>query len=148
MDENNYRSTYREINNIPCVFEKGILQQCCRCRKAQHFNLAERIGVACTDTGAQKLCREFVTTLREKSVFALQLSSTENEKLPHAKEIKIQCGGVLGLQELPGAKTVDGDVHQLLHQALADSNDMDILPYELIVRSVVRFEGRKRRQKN
>lgn len=150
MDENSYRSTYSEINDLPCAFEKSILQQCCHCHKAKHFNLAERIGVACTNTDAQKQCRTFLSIMREKSVFALQLSKANNGKLPHAKEIKIQCGGINGLQELfkdSSDKDMDKDINQLLNHLIGEPSDLELLPYDRIIRSVVSFEGRKRRRK-
>lgn len=145
MDENNYRDTYREFNELPCVYEKAVLQQCCSCRRARHFNLAERIGVACTDTASQERCRQFLAILQEKSVFALQLPNPELVQLPHAKKIKIQCGGVLGLLAANGNNSSDKDVNVLLEQAIDRFEGMESLPYEEIVRSIVRFEGRKRR---
>jgi hypothetical protein len=148
VDEDNYRSTYQEFNELPCVFEKGILQQCCKCHLARHFNLAERVGVACSSGPAQEQCREFLSTMQEKSVFALQLTPSADGKLPHAKKIKIQCGGVNGLQMLHGTDQIDKDVNQLLDHAVEYYGAMQQLPYEEIMRSVVVFEGRKRRGKS
>jgi hypothetical protein len=148
MDEDNYRSTYREFNELPCLFEKAVLQQCCRCHLAKHFNLAERIGVACTSDTAQDQCRAFLSIMKDKSIFALQLPVTEDGKLPHAKKIKIQCGGINGLQILQGAGDMDKDVNHLLNNAVKHFGGLDQLPYEQIVRSVVSFEGRKRRNKS
>lgn len=148
MDEDNYRSTYREFNELPCVFEKGILQQCCKCHLARHFNLAERVGVACNSGAAQQQCRSFLSIMQDKSVFALQLTPSADGKLPHAKKIKIQCGGINGLQMLDGATQMDKDVNQLLNHAFEQYGDMERLPYEEIMRSVVTFEGRKRRGKS
>lgn len=150
MDETNYRSTYSEINDLPCAFEKAILQQCCRCHKAKHFNLAERIGVACTNTDAQKQCRTFLSIMRDKSVFALQLSKVNNGKLPHAKEIKIQCGGVNGLNELfqdSGGGDIGKDINQLLNHLIGETSEPEALPYDRIIRSVASFEGRKHRHR-
>jgi len=148
VDEDNYRSTYREFNELPCVFEKGILQQCCKCHLARHFNLAERVGVACNSGAAQQQCLAFLSIMQDKSVFALQLTPSSDGKLPHAKKIKIQCGGINGLQMLDGATQVVKDVNQLLNHAIERYGDMERLPYEEIVRSVVTFEGRKRRKKS
>ena len=148
MDEDNYRSTYREFNELPCLFEKGVLQQCCKCHLAKHFNLAERVGVACSSRAAQEQCREFLSIMQDKSVFALQLTPTADGKLPHAKKIKIQCGGVNGLQMLNRVAQMDKDVNKLLNHALEHYGNMEQLPYEEIMRNVVTFEGRKRRKKS
>ena len=148
MDEDTYRSTYREVNELPCVFEKAVLQQCCGCRLAKHFNLAERIGVACTSGTAQDQCRAFLSVMQEKSIFALQLPLSGDDKLPHAKKIKIQCGGVNGLEMLEETTGIGKDVNRLLNKAVEHFGSLDKLPYEQIVRSVVSFEGRKRRKEN
>jgi len=147
MDEDNYRSAYREFNELPCLFEKAILQHCCKCRLARHFNLAERVGVACSTTTAQEQCREFLSIMQDKSIFALQLTPSADGKLPHAKKIKIQCGGIVGLQLLDGADGMDKDVHLLLGNAVEHFGSLGQLPFEQIVRSVASFEGRKRRKK-
>ena len=131
----------------PCLFEKGVLQRCCACHLAKHFNLAERVGVACTARAAQQQCREFLAIMQEKSVFALQLTPTDDGKLPHAKKIKIQCGGINGLHTLDGAADLGKDVNRLLDHAVKHFGGMAQLPFEQIVRSVVAFEGRKRRKK-
>jgi len=145
MDENNYRSTYREINELPCAFEKALLQQCCQCHLARHFNLAERIGVACTVKVAHEQCREFLAIMHEKSVFALHFPLPETGKLPHAKEIKIQCGSVNGLLALARPDENNKDVNVLLVKTTTRFSGLDKLPYEQIVRDVASFEGRKRR---
>lgn len=146
MDETNYRSTYREINDLPCVYEKAILQQCCQCHRARHFNLAERIGVACTNTAEQKRCQVFLELMQQKSVFALQLPGQDGTDLPHAKKIKIQCGGIIGLQSLFPGTDPEKDVSALLDESLHRHKDLQSLPYEELVRSVVSFEGRRRKR--
>lgn len=145
MDEDNYRSTYSQYNELPCLFEKAVLQQCCKCHLARHFNLAERIGVACSEASAQQQCREFLSIMREKSIFALQLTPSADGKLPHAKKIKIQCGGINGLHLLESEGTPDKDVNLLMTRAVSQYGSVAKLPFEQIIRSVVAFEGRKRR---
>jgi hypothetical protein len=146
MDENNYRQTYREFNDLPCVYEKAILQQCCTCRRARHFNLAERIGVACSDPDSQGQCREFLGTLQQKSVFALQIPGPIDSELPHSKKIKIQCGGIIGLQQIEKLQIGDRDVNALLDRAIEVFGDLQSLPFEELVRGVVSFEGRRRKR--
>lgn len=146
MDENHYRNTYRQFNDLPCVYEKAILQRCCSCGLAHHFNLAERIGVACSSNDAQNRCKKFLSILQRKSVFALQTPDQAQGELPHAKKIKIQCGGAIGLKSLENMQVADLDINALLDRACELHDDIESLPYEELVRSVVHFEGRKRRR--
>ncbi len=84
--------------------------------------------------------------LRDKANFVLGLVRTPGE-LPHAANIKIQCGGLAGLQQsLTGTREVS-DIYELIDQARIEYGDFASLPYSSIVRAVSRFEGRKRRKK-
>lgn len=71
------------------------------------------------------------------------------QKLPHAKEIKIQCGGLLGLDlmvydlklELPAVR----DVHGLVDGAIAKFGALEALPFSEIIKSISTYESRHRR---
>lgn len=148
MEENEYRSLYHEINELRCVFEKAILRQCCQCSVARHFNLAERIGVACTQTAAQQLCTDFLKTMHTKSAFAVH-AEPGDAPLPHAREIKIQCGSIIGLQQelLHTDDAGTRDIHALLSQALEQYDAIEALPYEQVIRGVANYEGRRRKKR-
>ena len=138
MDESAYRSARGGINRLPCVFEKALLLRCAACTLAQTHALAERETLACTEAAAHDACREFYKRLREKSLFALKLAAAP-ERIPHALETKLQCGGLsglYGLQEEPGKPL---DVHRLLATA-----DVAELPYSRIIQGVAAWQGRKR----
>lgn len=149
MDEDNYRDTYRTINETRCWFEKSINSRKCRCARMERFNLADREGVRCTHKEAQLQCEQLLQQLREKAIFALQMTKLDGP-LPHAKEVKVQLGGMLGLQkllhpELDGADEVE-DIHGILEQAVGAYGSIDALPYERIVQTVVQIQGRHRRR--
>lgn len=147
MDEQEYRSTYQSINELRCVFEKAILSRRCACSCCARFHLADREGAACESLSAHQRCSAFLHQLRHNALFALKLTQLQGE-LPHAKEIKVQTGGLLGLQQIlsnePTADSVD-DIAGLLTQALLHHPSLEALPYPRIMQSVVNFEGRKRR---
>jgi hypothetical protein len=147
MDEDIYRETYRRVNPLPCVFEKAILRTCCRCSLAQRLNLAEREAVACTASEAQQRCRGILESLHEKAIFTVR-APHETGPLPHGKEIRIQCGGLLGLsQTLHESEEVAAveDVDDLLRQAIDRYGDSRQLPYQDIVRAIAAYRNRARR---
>ncbi|MDH5443979.1 MAG: hypothetical protein OEY52_00390 [Gammaproteobacteria bacterium] len=150
MEENNYRDTYRSINPLRCVFEKSINTRRCHCSLSERFNLADREGVRCTVDLAQKRCTTLLETLRSKAIFTMQLTRIDGA-LPHNKEIKVQTGGLLGLQNLidPAYDETLGiqDIHQLINQAIEIYKSTDEFPYNEIVRKVAKFEGRNKRVK-
>ena len=150
MDETQYRDTYSSINETRCWFEKSINSRKCKCARMERFNLADREGVRCTQKVAQRQCHELLQTLRGKALFALQLTRVEGP-LPHAKEVKVQLGGMLGLQaalhpELTEADMVE-DIHGIIQQGLQKYARIEHFPYTEIVQTVVQIEGRTTRRR-
>ena len=91
-------------------------------------------------------CEEVLEVLRGKATFALKLQQVDGP-LPHAKELKVQCGGMLGVQESlthEASELVD-DIHQLLENAFAEYGSADTLPYSEVVRTITSFVPRKKR---
>lgn len=146
MDEEQYRATYHVVNERRCVFEKALNSRVCACECAQRFNLADREGVACRALAAQAQCQSLLDKFRETARFALHLKQVTGP-LPHASEIKVQNGGLLGLQTVLTsiASTPVANVHGLVSEAIKKYGDLDGLPYGRIVQSMVHFEMRRRR---
>lgn len=151
MEENEYRDTYKSINPTRCVFEKSINTRRCQCSLAQRFNLADREGVRCTVDLAQKRCITLLSIMRDKALFAMQLTKIDGP-LPHGKEIKVQTGGLLGLQKLldPALadKTEVTDIQAVLNRAIECYSNIEQFPFEQLVQDIVHFEGRSRKTRS
>ena len=149
MEENEYKSTYSEIASIRCEFEKALTNNKARCAYARHFWLADREGYACKSTESSTKCRELLVKLRENSRFILKLQQA-GEQLPHNMEIRVQAGGISGIQALfsAGPEEKVEDIHALVEQAEAEYGGLERLPYNRIVQSVSRFQGRKSRKRS
>jgi len=143
MDEDNFRSTYKQLNPDRCCFEKSITAKRCSCQYAIKFLLASREGVKCNNLKSKKKCVLFLTTLREHARFSLKLTKIDGP-LPHKKEIKIQVGGLLGLQS--SIKYIDDknipNIVELLKNATSEYQTIEKYPYDYIIQSVVNFEIR------
>ncbi len=146
MEENEFKKTYRTVNNAPCIFAKAILRRCCACSRSQKLFIAEREAVACKSPGGRQRCEEVLEVLRDKATFALKLSHIDSP-LPHAKELKVQCGGMLGLEAslTQQSSEVVGDIHQLLEKAFAQYGAAETLPYTEVVRTITAYQSRKKR---
>lgn len=146
MEEDQYKSVYRSVNEQKCVFEKAINTRRCRCARSHRFCLADREGVACTLSTALQRCDVFIGQLRDRARFALQQPSIGGP-LPHTKEIKVQLGGVHGLANVlaPGAADPVPDIDATLREALAQYGTIEQLPYSDIMHTLVHFEARARR---
>lgn len=149
LNEDAYGKARAEAVRRDCPFEKAILSGCCRCSLASRHNIAEREAVSCGSPSAHVACKNLHGLLVEKALFALRIPRF-TEKLPHAKEMKIQCGGLFGLERvasrLEGDPSFVSDVSALVSTALEKFGQLDSLPYSEIVKSVSAFEIRQRHQ--
>jgi hypothetical protein len=143
MDEDAFKSARDEINRLPCVFENALLSGCAVCELSAGHALAERQIIACTSPVARVDCGQLAALLREKSAFALRLTSTQRI-LPHAMIMKIQCGGLQGLQLALDSKTAIADVRRLVLKSRERFGELAALPFSEIVKGVAAFQLRKR----
>jgi hypothetical protein len=143
MDEDYFRSTYKQLNPDRCCFEKSITAKRCSCQHAIKFLLASREGVKCNNLESKKTCSLFLITLREQARFSLKQTKIDGP-LPHKKEIKIQVGGLLGLQRLiTNIYEINiPNVIELLKNANSKYQSIELYPYDDIIQSVVNFEIR------
>jgi hypothetical protein len=150
MEEQEYRATYQALNQRRCVFEKAINSRRCICTQAARFNLADREGVACESDAGNTLCIELLDAMRRNARFTLHITHADGP-LPHAKEIRVQIGGLLGLQKLlhPDLAHADSvyNINGLASEALERYRHIEDLPYDLIVQTIVNFKGRKKRMR-
>ena len=149
MDESEYKEVYQSVNKLRCVFEKAILTQRYNCEKVIRINIAEREAAGCDDQTAQQQCQRLLEMLRKNAAFSLKMTHIQGV-LPHAKEMKIQCGGLNGLQQslvdtgLPSVSTEN--IVGLIQAATKFFHILDELPFQEIVKSITAYEGRKRKK--
>ncbi len=147
MDQDAFRKTYREVNEVYCAFEKSVLTNECRCSQAERFCIAEREGVHCRSPERQTRCLHWLELLREQARFALR-SDEERRLLPHGKAIRLQVGGMRGLQrvldntgdERPPVDDIDGT----LSVAESRFGTLEAAPFSEIMRAVAAYEIRRR----
>jgi hypothetical protein len=143
MDETAFRQARKAAVEHPCPFEKALLSGCGACALAQRRNIAEREAVACREGSAREACAALLGLLRRNAAFALHLSHPE-QRLTHAQEMKVQCGGLAGLQRTLAGNDEVGDVGALVQAACRSRGGLEGLPYSLIVQSVAAWQPRRR----
>jgi hypothetical protein len=150
MEEQEYRAAYQALNQRRCVFEKAINSRRCGCTQSARFNLADREGVACKSDAGNALCIGLLDALRRNARFPLHLTHVDGP-LPHAKEIRVQIGGLLGLQRLMHPDRAQADtvpnINGLACEAIERYSRIEDLPLDLIVQGIVSFEGRRKRMR-
>lgn len=147
-DEDAFRLRRQAALDHPCPFERALLARCAACSRARTVLLAEREAIGCDAQAASERCHDFRDRLRAASRFALR--ADPSAPWPFSKEIRLQCGGLIGLREAldagealdDGAAVTDADA--LIQRALQRFRDLDTLPWSRIIRAVIRHEPRRR----
>jgi hypothetical protein len=150
MDESEYRQAYTHLNELPCAFQKAILNRRCNCSRVRRYHIAEREAAGCDSQQARSLCGSFLGLVRENALFSLKLTGL-NGPLPHNKELKVQAGGITGLlavlegENEPERKVED--IHGLLIRAEQEFPGLQGLPLPVIMRHVVHYKTREHRRR-
>jgi hypothetical protein len=170
MDEDKYRQVYQEMNPTRCYFEKLLLLRYGHCQQANKLFLAEREAFACRSVSAQKNCQLLLENLRSNARFSLQVSQAIDSPLPHTKEIKVQVGGLFGLQQLLSNKNMtqtdilqDNDakfgeqaknhapienIVEIVNDAIKKYQQLESIPYNELVKTIMSFTLAKRKRKS
>jgi len=133
---------------IPCPFEKTLLSNRFGCSHATRYYIAERESGGCDDPDARARCLRLLGLLRDNARFTLRLRGPLGP-LPHGMEMKVQYGGLLGLQQVVPEAAADparvADIHALVSQAEAEFAGLEALPFNRIVPQVAAYEHRRAR---
>jgi hypothetical protein len=143
VDETAFRQVLRSTDPLTCPFGKAILSGCCACPLVARHYIAERESVLCSDMSSRSDCVLLHEMLLHNSSFALK-HIHDMEPLTHAQEMKVQCGGLHGLQHAVDGTDEVADVAALVRAACREFGSLEDLPYSLIVQSVASYKMRKR----
>lgn len=148
LDENAYRETYTSVNPLQCVFERAVLRRCCGCQHAIRRYIAEREAAGCLDVAAHALCTALKKEMRHAAAFTLKLTHPD-EPLPHGKQLKLQCGGLLGIAHLStdAGLTEVADIHGVVSAAVSAYGSVGQLPFQEIIQYIRAYEPRSHRKK-
>lgn len=140
MDEAAYQRTREQANTLPCVFQGALQARCARCELVAKRSLAEREVLVCTRPTAHLNCETLLNLFHERATFPLRLHP--GAPLTHATELRLQSGGLLGLQKTLALP--DADVHPMVQQAQAAHGSLTQLPWKQIVDTIVAWQPRRR----
>jgi hypothetical protein len=140
MDEAAYWRTREQANNLPCVFQGALQARCATCELVAKRSLAEREVLACTRPTAHLNCETLLNLFHERATFPLRLHP--GAPLTHATELRLQSGGLAGLQK--ALALAEADVHPMVQQAQALYGSLTELPWTQIVESIVAWQPRRR----
>ena len=125
-----------------CVFAKALLARAASCELAARRSIGEREIVECSRVVARTNCGTLAALMHERARFALRLPSPGRPMI-HAQALRLQCGGLLGLQRALGSETPD--VHTMVGAAHERYGSLMQLPWDAIVRDIAGWQPHRRR---
>jgi len=129
---------------LACAFGRALLARHAGCPLATLALEGEAERPRCAVPVANANCRTLRALLRERATFALRLPPP-GAPLPHAAELRLECGGLRGLAEALGeAPQAPADVHALVARAQQRFDGLLGIPFDPVVAAIVRWEGRPR----
>jgi hypothetical protein len=130
-------------SSAACVFSRALLARSAVCERAARRSVGERDLIECTTPVAHINCSTLAALLHERSRFALRLPGP-GHPIVHAQALRLQCGGLAGLQQALGAE--QADVHRMVGLAQQRHGSLTELPWEAVVRVIKQWPARRPRQ--
>ena len=131
-----------------CPFSAPLVSHQFSCTHAQEVIRRGGTEIDCTATSAHSHCEQLFHRLKAA---ALPAFGVEDDLLsmPHSVQVKIQYGGLLGLQRLlsgvaPAVERVE-DINTLVRQAQAKFGSVEATPCDQLVADITAFKPRSRR---
>lgn len=142
MDEAAYRQMLSGAIERPCTFEKAVLACCVVCERSQRVQIAEREAVTCQNNASHSRCTSLHDKLQHAFAFALGKVRVDGP-LPHAQEMRVQCGGLKGLQHVLNGNAEVESVDALLASTLQHYGELAKIPYSEVVHAAsLYYKGR------
>jgi hypothetical protein len=133
------------VDEFKCAFSATLLGGDFGCRRAQTVTRRGGPDMACTSGAGHARCEAL---LQRMKLAALPAFGVEDDLLsmPHSTLVKVQFGGLLGLQRLlegQAAARVD-DVDALAERAVGHYGGTDAVPFQDLVADMTSFRLRRR----
>lgn len=134
------------MDEYKCAFSSTLMTNLFGCDKAERVTRRGGPDIACTSDAAHQRCEKL---FQQMKVAALPAFGVEDDLLsmPHSVLVKIQHGGLLGLQRLLDGATGSGDVknvHALVDQTIGKYNSLDAVPCPALVQDMTGYKLRRR----
>jgi hypothetical protein len=129
---------------LACAFAKAVAAGAGRCPLVTLVAVGEAERPCCSAPVAHTNCRTLHALLRERSTFVLRLPPP-SAPLPHAQDLRVQCGGLRGLAAALGDREgPTEDIHALVVRARDTFGGLLGIPFDPVVAAIARWEKRPR----
>jgi hypothetical protein len=131
-----------------CAFSHPLIGDEFGCRCAQQVTRREGPDVCCTSMPAHHRCTQLLQRMKTQALPALGVADDLLE-MPHSTQVKIQNGGLLGLQRLLYSDLRDADrvpdVDALVCEAIEYYGGHDAIPVDPLAEAICSYKLKRRR---
>jgi len=137
------------VQDLICPFSSPLLQDDFGCRYASRIVRRGGAEIACSTAAAHGRCTLLFQYLKD---VALPAFNVEDDllKMPHSVLVKIQYGGLLGLQHniLQGNARENGieDIHSLIESVLERYPSLGDIPFDTLIDDITAYKLSRRRK--
>ena len=131
-----------------CAFSNTLVTNQFGCEKGAQVTRRGGPDVVCASEEAHQRCEKLFQRMKQT---ALPAFGVEDDLLsmPHSVQMKIQFGGLLGLQRLQDKgtdeSTVVKNIHGLVGQAIGKHGGLDAIPCQTFVEDMTSYKLKRRR---
>jgi hypothetical protein len=134
------------MEEYKCAFSNTLITGQFGCDKAEQVTRRGGPDIACASEAAHQRCEKL---FQQMKAAALPAFGVEDDLLsmPHSVLVKIQHGGLLGLQRLlDGAAGSEGvkNIHALVDQAVGKYNHLDAIPFPALAQDMTSYKLKRR----
>ena len=137
------------MSDLICPFSAPLVKKDFACSNAQEIIRRGGAEIACQQLAAHSVCCSLHNVIKVSSLAAMDLQD-DLLTLPHNVLVKIQYGGLLGLQNLLAAEPQQNDrvadVAALVASASAKFSSVQNIPLESINETISNYKVQRRRK--
>lgn len=136
------------MEEYKCAFSNTLVTGQFGCGKGEQVTRRGGPDVVCSSDEAHQQCEKLFQRMKQA---ALPAFGVEDDLLsmPHSVLVKIQFGGLLGLQRLQGNGTDESavvkNIHDLVGQAIGKHGGLDAIPCQAFVEDMTSYKLKRRR---
>lgn len=138
------------MSDLLCPFSAPLVKKDFGCTNAQEIIRRGGAEIACLQANAHATCIELHSAVKSAALTAMDYED-DLLTLPHSVLVKIQYGGLLGIQGLMADKAQHDDgvenIASLVSAVVAQFASIDQIPLESVSGTISRYKVQRQRKK-
>lgn len=134
------------MNHYKCAFSSALITKPFSCQNALEITRRDGPTIGCTSEEMQQKCERIYNALKTNAIPELGYQD-DLTQMPHSVLMKIQMGGLLGLQHLiDGSEdTRVADIQVLMNAVVDKYQPITTLPVDKIISHISAYKIRRRK---